>query len=85
MHWKVEEYDGHRLIGSHFVQGNLSTKELTRILRQLAARHLNPEEVISANLRRKMLGKTNLLEVRNENGVLQVGENPFLTARKVEE
>jgi hypothetical protein len=85
MPWKIEEYDGLRLIGSHTVSGSLSSKEVSRILRQLAARHLNTEEIIHANLRVKMRGKTNLLEVKNDNGVLQVGENPFLTAQKVED
>lgn len=85
MLWKIEEYDGLQLIGSHTVPGNLTPKELSQILRQLAARHLNTEEIINANLRVKMRGKTNLLEVKNDNGVLQVGENPFLTAQKVED
>lgn len=85
MRWQVDEYDGRRLLGTYVVPGNLSPEELTRILRQLAARHLNPKEVIAANLRKKMRGKTDLLEVRNDNGVLQVGENPFLTARKVQD
>lgn len=85
MRWKIEEYDGHRLLGSYLVSGNLGRTGLNRILCQLAARHLNQKEVIAANLRKGMRGKTNLLEVKDDNGVLQVGENPFLTARKVDE
>ncbi|MCC0069630.1 MAG: hypothetical protein H6897_06840 [Rhodobacteraceae bacterium] len=85
MRWKIEEYDGHRLLGSYLVPGNLGRTGLNRILCQLAARHLNPKEVIAANLRKGMRGKTNLLEVKDDNGGLQVGENPFLTARKVDE
>jgi hypothetical protein len=84
MPWKVEEYDGLELIESHTVPGNLTPKEMSQILIQLAARHLTAEEIISANLRAKMRGKTTILEVNNCNGVLQVGENPFLTAQKVE-
>lgn len=84
MPWKIEEYDGLQLIGSHTVPGNLTPKEMSQILKQLAARNLNAEEIIGANLRAKMRGKTTILEINNCNGVLQVGENPFLTAQKVE-
>lgn len=85
MRWIIKEYDGHQLLGSYSAPGHLGRNELNRILCQLAARHLSPEEVIAANLRKGMRGRTNLLEVRDDNGVLQVGESPFLTARKVEE
>lgn len=37
------------------------------------------------NLQGKMRGKTQLLEVTSDNVVLQVGENPFLTAWEVKD
>lgn len=83
MTWKIEEYDGLKLNYSHTVPGNLTQKEISIILKQLAARHLNDEEIINANLRSNMQGKTTILEVDNKDGTLQVGGSPFLTAKKV--
>ena len=82
--WKIEEYDGNTLFGTYWAPGNLSETEICNTLKQLAARHLEPSEIIRANLRQRSIGRTDLLQVRNSAGVLQVGENPFLVARKVD-
>ena len=85
LRWRIEEYDGLDLIGSYSAPGNLSRREMFRILRQLASRHLQPTEIISSNLRNRMRGRTDLLEVHDNNGVFQVGQNPFVTARRIED
>jgi hypothetical protein len=82
--WKIEEYFSNQLRGTYWAHGNLSEAEVSIIMRQLAARHLQPDEIICANLRRRSLGRAELLHVRNSTGVLQVGQNPFLVARKVD-
>lgn len=82
--WKIEEYDSFQLKGTYWAPGNLSESEVAGIMKHLAARHLLPHESIGANLRRGSVGKTGLLEVRNSGGVLQIGQNPFLVARKVD-
>ena len=84
MIWKVEKFDGETSVGEFSAPGALSKAEVSRLLKQLYAQHLSPTEIISANLRKNMLGKSGLLDVLSDNNVLQVGENPFLTARKVE-
>lgn len=84
MHWEVKEYQGLELKETHTVPGNITKGEMSQILKQLAARHLKPAEIIAANLRVNNRGKTTILDVRDSNGVLEVGENPFLTAKKVE-
>ena len=81
MSWEIKEYDGTNLLGSYSVPGNLSRGEIGRILCQLASRHLSPGEVINANLRKRMRGKTSLLEIRHSDRAMQIGVNPFLTAR----
>ena len=82
--WKIEEYDGDKLLGTYWAPGNLTETEISNTLKQLAARHLEPSEIICANLRQRSIGRTDLLHVRNSAGVLQVGENPFWVARKAD-
>ena len=82
--WKIEEYNSDQLRGTYWAPGNLSEAEVSSTLKQLAARHLQPDEIIGANLRKRSVGRTQLLHVRNSSGVLQIGQNPFLVARKVD-
>ena len=82
--WKIEEYDSDELKGTYWAPGILSDAEVSSIMKQLVARHLQPDEIIGANLRQKSIGRTELLHVRNSSGVLQVGQNPFLVAKKVD-
>ena len=84
MRWKIDEYEGSKLLGTYLAPGNLTASEVKRILCQMYARHLQPHEVISSNLRRGMRGKTEILEIFDNKGVISIGENPHLTARKVE-
>lgn len=81
MDWQIEEYDGQVLTGTYSVPGNISQREVIRLMKQLAARHLSPREIILSNLRRGMRDRATLLEVRNDNGILQVGEGHHLVAR----
>lgn len=82
--WKIEEYNGLELTGTYFVPANLHRTEIVRMIRQLASRFLKPDEIICAGLRRRMQGKANHLDIGDINGMLTVGENPFMTARKLE-
>jgi len=82
--WKIEEYDSDLLKGTYWAHGNLSEAEVSTTMKQLAARHLQPDEIIGANLRKRSVGRTELLAVRKSSGDLQVGLNPFLVARKVD-
>ncbi|WP_131725440.1 hypothetical protein [Rhodobacter capsulatus] len=82
--WKIEEYDSDELKGTYWAPGNLSETEVSSIMKQLAARHLQPDEIICANLRQRSSERTELLHVRNSSGVLQVGQSPFLVAKKID-
>lgn len=85
MRWKIEEYNSDELLGAYFLPGRIRPAAVAEVLRQLAARHLCPEEIVSAHLRKGTRGRSTLLDVKTSNGILQIGENPFLVARKVSE
>jgi len=82
--WKIEIFDGLELKEAYSAPGNLTPKEIARIMKQIVSRHLTPHEIIRANLRKRMKDKTNLLEICDRDGILEVGENPHIVARKVE-
>ena len=83
--WRIQEYDSLQLVGTYLVPATISRPEMCQILRLLAARHLQSSEIIHASLRRRMRGRNDLLEVRRDEGVLQIGENPFFVATIVED
>lgn len=85
MKWKIEERDSGEVLGSWLLPGNLGFRAVSRVLRQLAARHLSPEEIVDSNLRKGSRGRRALLDVSDNNGILQIGENPYLVGRRVDE
>jgi hypothetical protein len=84
MSWNIREYDSDRETYSKILPGYISEREITRILRHLAARHLSCDEIVRSNLRRNMIDRLNLLEVRREGGTLSLGENPFIIAKYID-
>ena len=80
MAWRIEGYDSIELIFERDVPGNLSESEVLAMLQRLAARHLSPDEIVSASLRRGAKNRSELLDPIGRKDSLHVGQNPYYIA-----
>ena len=81
--WLIQGYDGLTLIFRRKLSAALGEKEVSAILRRLAARDLSISEVIDASLRRSMKGRSPALLVNREprnRTILWCGEKPHYIA-----
>lgn len=67
-YWRIEGFDGTTKFCDHALQGNLSDGEVQSILRHLAARHLEVDEIIFASLRKRMRGRRSDFDLIPING-----------------
>lgn len=69
-HWIVTGYDGENEIFKQTIpEGALSEAEMTILLQRLACRHLKPDEICGASLRKNASGYRSDLEInRNREG-----------------
>jgi hypothetical protein len=83
--WEIIGYDGLRRIWSCSVPLGLSESEVMTILQRLASHDLTRDEIVSASLRKRMKGRSGLLDVRKDgpHPEFLVGENPHYAARVV--
>ena len=81
-YWIIRGYDGlEKVYERRLPLGNLSEKEITSMLKRLAAQHLSEDEIVSASLRKNAKGYMALLEVsRGLNPEFSIGRNPHYIA-----
>ena len=80
MVWHIEGRDSTKLIFERDVPGNMSEGEIETILQRLVARHLPPDEIVDASLRKGVRDKSPLLERIGRGAPIHFGENPYYTA-----
>jgi hypothetical protein len=88
MHWRIEGRDGAETFWQRDLPGNLGEKRIVELLRRLASRHLDPDEIVPASLPPRNPEYRPLLEPQGEadgGWPIVVGQNPFYLARKTNE
>lgn len=86
--WRVEGYDGDRLIFESTIPlGGASVGAMRVLMQRLACRHLSGSEIVSASLRRNAKGRSNLLDLADgpDHRVICSGQNPHYVASVVEQ
>ena len=82
--WVITGFESTESVYKHQLPlASLSEAEVVTLLQRLAARHLTPDEVVSASVREDTPGYTNLLEVMPDRGgkyALSVGHHHHYTA-----
>ena len=74
--WRIKGYDGTtEILSGEFYA---DAREVRRMLRELAATGLTPNEVFMANI-----GDGEFLHVAREDGGLKCGNNPHFTAQRL--
>ena len=85
--WLIECFDGTtKLFEREVPESHLSELQMEEVLRNLACRDLNIDEIISASVNRRSK-RTSHLQVRRETQApfsLRCGENPFYVASSFE-
>ena len=80
--WHIEGFDGGALIFESDMPGNMSLSEIETTLQRLVARHLSPDEIVSASLRKHAPGHSPLLERVGKGAPVCYGENPYYIASR---
>lgn len=83
--WLIQGYDGVTLLFKRKISSALSESEVTTLLKRLAARDLNVNEVLAASLRKSMKGYFPGLHVTQEaqpQVILSCGSNPHYVASR---
>lgn len=82
--WLIQGFDGlTRFFRAEVPVGLLTEDAAGTLLQRLASRHLTPNEVLAASLRRRTKGYSPLLEVvrePRERVILSVGSSPHFVA-----
>lgn len=87
-HWRIEGFDGAKKIFEADVTGRLGDQQIVALLQRLAARHLEPEEIIASSLPKRAAGYRGLLERNADDrgrGPITVGHGTFYLARRTDE
>ena len=87
-YWVIKGYDGaNELFNFRKLYGCKGTEKIQTILKTLVSKMaLGYDEIIDSGLNEKSRGKLNLLDVRRQrDGSFICGDNPFVTARVIEE
>lgn len=80
--WVVSGWDGTKKILNDEMPGNLSEKEISRLLQRLVSRDLTPKEICRASCRRNHRIYAPHLAIRiDTNGSVNVGVNPYYSAK----
>lgn len=79
-HWLIRGYDGAALQKRWSISfGMMSEKQIIVLLERLACKHLSPDEIMSASMRKGSPGYSALLEARKETTrgrrIIGVGES----------
>ena len=62
--WKITGYDGAQTVWQGEVPfGTMSESEMKALLKRLAAKHLDQDEIVASSLRKNAKGRMNHLEV----------------------
>ena len=80
MVWHIEGWDSTKLIFERDVPGNMYEPEIERILQRLVARHLTPDEIVDASLRKNARNWSPLLERIGRGTPIHFGQNPYYIA-----
>ncbi len=82
--WRIAGYNSNELeFECRIPEGTLSEAEVIVLLQRLAARHLDPDEVVSSSLRKNAKSYVGHLEITKSYGkknALMTRGNPFYTA-----
>jgi hypothetical protein len=86
--WVINGYDGAKLIYEKTVtEGALTEAQASDLLLRLQSRHLSPDEIVSASLKRGAKGRSDHLEVVHNKGgtfaLMTTGTSWHYTARLV--
>jgi hypothetical protein len=82
MVWHIEGWDSTKLIFERDVPGNMSEGEIETILQRLVARHLTPDEIVDASLRKNAHNRSSLLDRIGQGRPIHFGENPYYVANR---
>lgn len=79
--WRIEGSNGFQAQ----MPGNISESEMEAVLQRLVGQHLDGDEIIAASLRSNHRGYSPLLERIGSGSPIHFGQDPFYTARLVED